>query len=87
MIEKMGVPSVTINYEDYNENFEETFSGLVSFLETEQIAEPIPFFWHDYPDYFDDDARDAAVILMKSWASDETWDLIRRYVDSDSIAS
>jgi hypothetical protein len=28
----------------------------------------------------------AAVILMKSWASDETWDLIRRYVDSDSIS-
>jgi hypothetical protein len=87
MIEKMGVPSVTIHYEDYNENFEETISGLVSFLETEQISEPLPFFWHDYPDYFDDDARDAAVILMKSWASDETWDLIRRYVDSDSIAS
>jgi len=86
MIEKMGVPSVMLHYEDYNENFEETFSGLVSFLETEQVSEPIPFFWHDYPDYFEDDAMDAAVILMKSWASDETWDLIRRYVDSDSIS-
>jgi hypothetical protein len=85
-IEKMGVPSMTIYYEDYNENFHETFSGLISFLETKQVSEPLPFFWHDYPEYFDEDARNAATILMKSWASHETWDMIRRYVDSNLIS-
>jgi hypothetical protein len=85
-IEKMGVPSLTIHYEDYHENFHETFSALISFLETKQEIEPLPFFWHDYPEYFDEDARNAATILMKSWASNETRALIDRYLDSNLMS-
>jgi hypothetical protein len=84
-IKKMGVPSMILYYEDYN--YEDTLPNLLSFLEAEEISEAPAFFWHDYPEYYGEEARSAAMTLMKSWASKDTLGLINRYLaDSDSSA-
>jgi hypothetical protein len=81
-IKKMGVPSMILYYEDYN--YEETLPNLLSFLEAEEVSEAPAFFWHDYPEYYGEEARSAAMTLMKSWASKDTLGLISRYLDSAS---
>jgi hypothetical protein len=79
-IQKMGVPSMILYYEDYN--YEETLPTILSFLEAEEVSEAPAFFWHDYPEYYGEEARSAAMTLMKSWASKDTLGLISRYLDS-----
>jgi len=86
MIKKTKVPSINVYYEDYNEKFDETMDKLLSFLEEEQVADPSLFFWHDYPEYYDEEARKAATILMKEWATKETWALIQHYMEPHTMA-
>eukprot|EP00978_Attheya_sp_CCMP212_P041422 scaffold237497_cov58-Attheya_sp.AAC.2 len=86
MIKKTKAPSINVYYEDYNEKFDETMDTLLSFLEEEQVADPSSFFWHDYPEYYDEEARKAAAILMKEWATKDTWALIQHYMEPHTMS-
>eukprot|EP00978_Attheya_sp_CCMP212_P047460 scaffold421377_cov55-Attheya_sp.AAC.4 len=71
---KENIDGFTGLYEKTYEGFNEYCAGTTkntprSILPSKfpEVSEPIPFFWHDYPDYFDDDARNAAEPYQSSY--------------------
>lgn len=81
--EILGVPTLVFHYEDYENNFNETLSNLLEFLELPRRAEPRAFHsGHQYErDYFPNESRDNVKSLVKMLASEKTWDAIERYFD------
>ena len=80
VIENLKLPVHTLYYEDYKNDFNETLSGVLSFLELPNIGKPDPFIFRSYFDYFSSDERVAACNFMKRLASNATLDILSRYM-------
>ena len=78
--EQLRIPSLVVHYEDYEERFHETVSGLFDFLDLEPETEPYPFQkGHSYHDYFTAGERIAAAQAMKIISTTATWNNIVHY--------
>jgi hypothetical protein len=75
------VPALILHYEDYQDWHNETASRLLSFLELEMVApslepfRPLP----SYEGYYQPDQVEAIRDLLRHLASDELWEILRRY--------
>ena len=79
---KPQVPSLTIYYEDYARDWNGTSQTILDFLELPRdpkseewgfVARP------SYDDYFTKEQRREAKALVKKLASDDVWELLKRY--------
>ena len=75
-------PVLKVYYEDYNTAFEQTTKSIFEFLELEQVA-PLREFTSrsDYGDYFPQDELIEIKRLVKSVASNATWEDVKHYFD------
>lgn len=79
---RLGIPSLLIYYEDYEEDLQGTVQKLLDFLELPLRGELLPFTArHDYDDYFSDVDRENIKTLAKKLASKETWQAIKHYFE------
>jgi hypothetical protein len=75
------LPVLILHYEDYQDRHNETASRLLSFLELEMVApslepfRPLP----SYEGYYLPDQVEAIRDLLRHLASDELWEILRRY--------
>ena len=76
------VPVLKIFYEDYNTNLNQTANKILDFLELEQVA-PFREFKSrkDYDGYFGTDELVRIKRLVKSVASDATWNDVQHYFE------
>jgi len=81
--EILKVPTLVFHYEDYQDNFNETISNLLEFLELPRSSEPLAFHsGHGYErDYFPEEDRENIKKLANMLATTKTWDAIERYFD------
>jgi len=79
-IEEMELNTLQIRYEDYEDNFEETLSNLLNFLDLPEKGEPLEFHsGHHYDDYYTEQERKNIHALAKALASKKTWKAISQY--------
>ena len=76
------VPTLTVHYEDYTTNFNETAKEMLQFLNLELVGELRPFEPRsDYGSYFTEKQQDQVRRLIQHVASDRTWNQLKRYFD------
>eukprot|EP00339_Tiarina_fusa_P014255 CAMPEP_0117020808 /NCGR_PEP_ID=MMETSP0472-20121206/15775_1 /TAXON_ID=693140 ORGANISM="Tiarina fusus, Strain LIS" /NCGR_SAMPLE_ID=MMETSP0472 /ASSEMBLY_ACC=CAM_ASM_000603 /LENGTH=406 /DNA_ID=CAMNT_0004726121 /DNA_START=132 /DNA_END=1352 /DNA_ORIENTATION=- len=74
------VPVLTVYYEDYTNNFNETAKGIMEFLDLPIIGELREFAARsDYDGYFTKEQKSDIKKLVKRVARKETWDQIEHY--------
>lgn len=77
---KLHLPTMVLYYEDYENDFNMTFTNLLDFLHLEERGHVNPFTArHDYYDYFTAQDRDDIKRLIKRFASNHTWNALARY--------
>lgn len=78
--ELLQLPVHYLWYDNYTHAFDATVDGLFDFLHLEAVHEP--YEWHaghSYRDFFPE--PEAAIDMMRTLATDETWRLISSYTD------
>lgn len=73
VVRTMDIPLHIMHYEDYDDDFDKTVADLFSFLELEKIGKAPEFHSGDYSDHYSSNEREAAIAMMKSFASNSTW--------------
>jgi hypothetical protein len=79
---RRNIPVNVLFYEDYTDNWDTAVEQLLQFLGLSPApgATPLEFILgKHYEDYFDAHDLDSAKLLVKTLASPETWDLVKRY--------
>lgn len=81
------VPVLTLYYEDYHANLNETAGRVLDFLKLEPQVLPYRPFRDlpDYADHFTIEQRKAAWRLMEALATPWTWERIHRYRDEEEL--
>lgn len=87
--EARPVPVLTVLYEDYADNFNRTFEGIMNFLELPIAAKQLRTFRDlpTYADHFTAKQRQAVKALIQHVASEETWALIEHYFEDDATTA
>lgn len=76
------VPTLTIYYENYSKNFNQTVDQILDFLELSQDGVLREFSARsDYDGYFSDEQVRNVRKLVKRVASDKTWSLVKHYFE------
>lgn len=76
----LHIPTMTIHYENYTNNFDQTKNLLLGFLEQEGISEPLPFVsGKTYREYFGASEARAVSKMLKKLAHNRTWELVKHY--------
>lgn len=79
---KLQVPVYYLYYENYTENFGETVSQVLDFLQLKELHPPPNFIaGREYHEYFEPEERRLVAKLVKALSSIETWNYIRHYVE------
>jgi hypothetical protein len=80
-------PVLTLYYEDYQSNLDQTAGRVLDFLNLVPRVLPYRSFRDlpDYADHFTIEERKAAWKLMKAVATPQTWQLIKRYRKEESF--
>lgn len=79
---RLGIPSLTIYYEDYQSDLRGTTQQVLDFLDLPFRGELLSFTPRlDYDDYFSTSDRASIKALAKQWASDKTWAAIEHYFE------
>lgn len=79
-IDHLKLNTIQIRYEDYEDNFDETYSELMSFLDLPKKEKPLEFYsGHHYDDYYTKEDRENVGALIKALASERTWEAVRQY--------
>jgi len=69
-----------VHYEDFEEDFNMTFSNLMDFMHLPEKGKVNPFTArHDYQDYFTSEDQHNVKKLVKQLASNHTWKALARY--------
>lgn len=80
VVEDMEIPVHMLHYEDYQDDFNNTLSGIFEFLNLDMLGQPSPFYTSDYSDYYSEKQRKATINMIKALASERTWSqLASRY--------
>jgi len=82
LIRQKNLPGHTLLYEDYEHNWDRTVNELFEFVSLSPApgAKPYPFIpGKHYKDYYDPSERVSAMVLVKTIASPETWNLVKHY--------
>lgn len=78
----LGLPTLILYYEDYSNNFDLTEKRLLKFLELPSVGGVEPFAKGKvYEDYYSPEQRAAIVDLSKHFATAETWNYLKHYLD------
>mmetsp|Transcript_25402 Transcript_25402/g.43133 ORF Transcript_25402/g.43133 Transcript_25402/m.43133 type:complete len:485 (-) Transcript_25402:84-1538(-) len=82
-IDELGLDHLTLHYEDYGSNHRETTVELFQFLGLSLESKGEEFHGSEryYRDYFTTDDIQAVQELLRDIASNENWNLLRRYFD------
>lgn len=79
---ELHLPTLVVYYEDYEDDFNMTFSNLMDFMHLEENGQANGFTArHDYQDYFTSEDRQNIKHLVKQLASNHTWRALARYFD------
>ncbi|GKY99029.1 hypothetical protein MPSEU_000858600 [Mayamaea pseudoterrestris] len=82
LIKQWNVPNHVIFYEDYTRRYNETVSGILSFLELEPVHRNYPFYsGKTYRGLYDVETGRKAAAFVERIASPECWQLIRHYFE------
>jgi len=78
----LRIPSLTVFYEDYANDFQAIKSTIFDFLELKDVHNTTEFQrGKTYRGYFSRDERKQIMDLIQHFAIDEVWKEARRYVD------
>ncbi|KAG7369679.1 sulfotransferase family protein [Nitzschia inconspicua] len=83
MLQRKGIPVLTLFYEDYSLRFEDTVKGLLNFLSLTPAKDTSPpefFPGKQYLDFYEPSEREAAKRLMLGLANKELNLLLQRYL-------
>lgn len=88
MIERLGVPAMTLYYEDYSTRYNETLKDIFEFLGIPMINEPLPFAsGKTYDDFFTEQDLSTIGKLIRKLSTEKSWKLLERYfIDVDTAA-
>ena len=76
----LHLPTLVIHYEDYEDDFNMTFSNLLDFMHLRPIGKAGQYSARkDYQDYFTKEDRIKVKKLVKQFASTHTWKVLARY--------
>lgn len=76
----LDLPTLVIEYEDYENNFESTVSAIFEFLNLPLVEKPINFIsGKKYVEYFSHEERLAAKILVQTLSDEWTWSIVSKY--------
>ena len=77
---KMRLPALILHYERFEDDFDNMYEELFSFLELPQDGQMTEFVTgKKYSDYFDSRQRRRAMALVKTLSDPETWNILQRY--------
>lgn len=86
--EKLGIETMILHYESYENDFDGTSQKLINFLELEQRGEPAPFLTgKTYVDYFSEAEKKAVTLAYRAMASPATRVHLDRYFDQTLLSS
>ena len=81
-INELKIPTLDLWYEDYGFDFVGVKKKLFGFLELDSVQEVTPFVaGKTYRDYFTKEERDGIMGMIKHFATPQTWDMAKRYLD------
>lgn len=79
-VNTLKIPTLSIHYSDYEEDFNGTIDKITRFLEIESVNTPNPFIsGKKYSTYFTPQEREAIFKIIKHFTSPEVWELVKRY--------
>jgi hypothetical protein len=82
MVTEQNIPTHLLYYESYSTQYNQTVQGILDFLQLPWVRSPVPFVpGKTYHDYYTPSEALAAMQLVKSLATSETWELVRHYFD------
>lgn len=82
VIAKHQLPVLSINYEDYEDKYEQRIQQLLDFLELPRRHDPPPFkAGKSYMYEYTPEDQKRAKRFVKHMASEQTWALIKRYFE------
>jgi hypothetical protein len=89
-VDSLGIPSISVHYEDYEHDFDGTKAEIITFLETEEVSssssdenEALFVAGKSYGHFFTRDERNAIKNLIYELSSIETRNEVRRYFIDD----
>jgi hypothetical protein len=76
----MGIPTLIIHYQDYRDDWENTLTRLLNFLELPRNGAGEPFdHGKEYRNYYSADQRSAIKAFIQEYATTETWENVKDY--------
>jgi hypothetical protein len=79
---KQNLPTMTIHYERFTDNFNKTKDDLLKFLEQREVNEPPTFITgKTYRNYYTDKDIAAVKLIFSKLAQKDTWDQTKQYFD------
>ncbi|KAL7490442.1 hypothetical protein ACHAWT_000033, partial [Skeletonema menzelii] len=80
----LGIPSMTIFYEDYANNFNKTKDNLLQFLQQDEVYDPPSFVaGKTYRHYYTEEEIDAVSIMFNKLSNQETRESTKLYFKND----
>ena len=80
--DRLKIPVQYIFYENYTDNFNDTVSEVLDFLELPAVSTAPPFIkGKEYPEYFTEDDRYHIAQLVQHLATNQSWPLLSHYFD------
>jgi hypothetical protein len=83
LVEKKGIPVLTLFYEDYASDWDENVNRLLSFLLLSPANDGTAtefILGKQYDEFYVEKEKLAAIKLIQALASSELWDLLQRYL-------
>jgi hypothetical protein len=79
-IEKLGIPSHILYYEDYASKFDTTKRGLFEFLDLKDLGNSVSFEpGKSYEEYFTPREHKQIFVMIKNLSSSTSWKSLMRY--------
>jgi Sulfotransferase domain len=80
MIHDMALPTLTIHYNDYRDNFDDTLEKILHFLELPRSSGKVEFVaGKEYSDYYTEAQKKAIYYFLREFATESTWNELKRY--------
>lgn len=77
---RLDISTLVLYYESYADDFNQTKDSLLDFLDQGDVSEPLPFeAGKTYRGYYTSDEIRSVSKLLKTLATDTTWEHIRHY--------
>jgi len=88
VVDRLDLPVHILHYENYTTDYNTTVDGLFEFMALERQSNPVDFSSNKtYVSFYSSDTALAAMRLVRSLASNKTWDLVEHYFEPWKLVS